>query len=100
MRESVGSAMAPADSFRNCRRGRFILFSLLELTRVAICRAKAWQIATRVSSRRENKMKRPRRQFLKLSAGAIALPTLSRIARAQAYPARPVTVIVPFAAGG
>ena len=45
-------------------------------------------------------MKRPRRQFLKLAAGAIALPALSRIARAQAYPARPVTVIVPFAAGG
>jgi tripartite-type tricarboxylate transporter receptor subunit TctC len=44
-------------------------------------------------------MKLPRRQFLHLTAGAAALPTLSRIARAQAYPARPVRIIVPFAAG-
>jgi tripartite-type tricarboxylate transporter receptor subunit TctC len=44
-------------------------------------------------------MKLPRRQFLHLAAGAAALPTLSRIARAQAYPARPVRIIVPFAAG-
>jgi tripartite-type tricarboxylate transporter receptor subunit TctC len=45
-------------------------------------------------------MKLRRRQFLHLAAGAAALPALSRIARAQAYPARPITVIVPFAAGG
>jgi tripartite-type tricarboxylate transporter receptor subunit TctC len=45
-------------------------------------------------------MKPPRRNFLRLAAGAAALPTVSRIARAQAYPTRPVTVIVPFAAGG
>lgn len=42
----------------------------------------------------------PRRRFLGLAAGAAALPVASRIARAQAYPARPVTMIVPFAAGG
>src|SRR5438045_2491413 len=42
----------------------------------------------------------PRRRFLHLAAGAAALPAVSRIARAQAYPARPVTVIVPFPAGG
>ena len=41
-----------------------------------------------------------RRQFLHLAAGAAALPALSRIARAQAYPARPVTLIAPFPAGG
>jgi tripartite-type tricarboxylate transporter receptor subunit TctC len=45
-------------------------------------------------------MKLPRRKFLFLAASAAALPTVSRIARAQAYPARPVTMVVPFAAGG
>jgi putative tricarboxylic transport membrane protein len=45
-------------------------------------------------------MKLPRRQFLHLAAGVAALPALPRIARAQAYPTRPVTIIVPFAAGG
>jgi tripartite-type tricarboxylate transporter receptor subunit TctC len=45
-------------------------------------------------------MKLPRRQFLNLAAGAAALPATSRIARAQAYPARPVRVIVPFAPAG
>jgi len=42
-------------------------------------------------------MKLPRRNFLHLAAGATALPAVSRIARAQAYPARPVRIIVPFA---
>jgi tripartite-type tricarboxylate transporter receptor subunit TctC len=41
-----------------------------------------------------------RRQFLHLASGAAALPVVSRVARAQAYPTRPITVIVPFAAGG
>jgi tripartite-type tricarboxylate transporter receptor subunit TctC len=45
-------------------------------------------------------MKLPRRNFLHLAAGAAALPTVSRIARAQAYPARPVHIIVGFAPGG
>jgi tripartite-type tricarboxylate transporter receptor subunit TctC len=40
-----------------------------------------------------------RRQFLHLAAGAAALPAVSRIARAQAYPSRPVRIIVTFAAG-
>jgi tripartite-type tricarboxylate transporter receptor subunit TctC len=44
-------------------------------------------------------MKLSRHQFLHLAAGAAALPAVSRIARAQAYPARPVRMIVPFAAG-
>jgi tripartite-type tricarboxylate transporter receptor subunit TctC len=45
-------------------------------------------------------MKLPRRQFLRLTAGATALPAVSRMARAQAYPARPITMVVPYAAGG
>ena len=45
-------------------------------------------------------MKLPRRKFLRLAAGAAALPAVSQIASAQAYPTRPVTVIVPFAPGG
>jgi len=45
-------------------------------------------------------VKLPRRKFLHLAAGAIALPIVSQIARAQAYPTRPVRVIVGFPAGG
>ena len=45
-------------------------------------------------------MKLRRRQFLHLAAGAAALPAVSRFARAQTYPTRPVRIIVGFAAGG
>src|SRR5437762_12819899 len=41
-----------------------------------------------------------RRRFLQLAAGTFALPSIARRARAQAYPNRPVTIIVPFAPGG
>jgi tripartite-type tricarboxylate transporter receptor subunit TctC len=45
-------------------------------------------------------MKLPRRQFLHLAAATAALPVASRIAWAQAYPSRPVRLIVGLAAGG
>jgi hypothetical protein len=47
----------------------------------------------------EESMKFPRRKFLHLAAGAAAVPAVSRLARAQAYPARPVRIVVGFAAG-
>ena len=45
-------------------------------------------------------MKLPRRRFLHLAASTAALPAVSRIARAQTYPIRPITMIVPYPAGG
>jgi tripartite-type tricarboxylate transporter receptor subunit TctC len=45
-------------------------------------------------------MKFPRRTFLQLAAGAAALPALSRMAQAQAYPSRTVRIVVGFAPGG
>ena len=41
-------------------------------------------------------MKFPRRTFLRLAMGAAALPAVPRVARAQAYPSRPVRIIVGF----
>jgi tripartite-type tricarboxylate transporter receptor subunit TctC len=45
-------------------------------------------------------MRLPRRRFLQLTAVAVALPAVSRIAKAQTYPTRPVRVIVPYPPGG
>src|ERR1700674_120276 len=45
-------------------------------------------------------MKVPRRRFLQLASGAAALPAVSRFAWAQTYPVRPITMVVPYAAGG
>src|SRR5271169_5519394 len=49
---------------------------------------------------RRTAMKLRRRQFLHLTAAAFGLSAVSRMANAQAYPARPVRVFVGFAAGG
>src|SRR5580704_2991582 len=48
----------------------------------------------------ERFMKLPRRSFLHLAASATALPAVSRFARADNYPSRPVRIIVGFAAAG
>jgi tripartite-type tricarboxylate transporter receptor subunit TctC len=53
-----------------------------------------------LDSVRVNATELPRRRFLHLAAGAVALPGLSRVATAQTYPSRPITIVVPFAAGG
>jgi tripartite-type tricarboxylate transporter receptor subunit TctC len=45
-------------------------------------------------------MNLPRRQFLHLAAGAAALPAISSMAWAQTYPTRPITMVVPYPAGG
>jgi len=45
-------------------------------------------------------MKIPRRKFLHLVASTAVLPAVLRVATAQTYPSRPITVVVPFAAGG
>src|SRR5215469_2469852 len=45
-------------------------------------------------------MKLPRRRFLRLTGGAIALPAVLRVAQAQTYPSRPITIVVPYSAGG
>src|SRR5262249_45004629 len=54
----------------------------------------------RVHPFRVNAAELARRRFLHLAAGAAALPAMSRSAEAQAYPTRPITMVVPFPAGG
>src|SRR5262249_11305106 len=57
---------------------------------VCVCKTLLWEGRT---------MHLPRRKFLHLAAGAAALPAVSRVARAQAYPSRPVRIIVGFPPG-
>src|SRR5438552_3071546 len=58
-----------------------------------------WSCKTALGGCIMTNVRLPRRQFLQLAAGAAALPAVSRIAKAQAYPSRPVRIIVGFAAG-
>jgi tripartite-type tricarboxylate transporter receptor subunit TctC len=51
-------------------------------------------------SAKERAMRLPRRHFLRLAAGIAAFPAVSRIAKSEAYPTRPVRLLVGFAAGG
>src|SRR5258708_32540299 len=53
-----------------------------------------------LSSKRRRAMKILRRRFLELAVGVTALPAAARIASAQAYPTRPVRIVVGYAAGG
>jgi len=53
-----------------------------------------------VNRKKGRTMELHRRRFLHLAAGAAALPVASRLASAQSYPSRPITMIVPFVAGG
>jgi len=45
-------------------------------------------------------MKFPRRRLLRLAAGAAAASALPRVAGAQAFPSRPISIVVPYPAGG
>ena len=65
----------------------------------ATCRSRPCR-NNRPSPKRPCSSQHPRRRFLGLAAGAAALPAVSRLANAQAYPTRPITIIVPFPAGG
>src|SRR6202007_295687 len=76
-----------------CHRRASILDSILRWSAHAAVRGACLY-------RREHAMKLPRRQFLHLVAGAAALPAVSRMAMTQPYPSRPITIVVPYAAGG
>ena len=71
---------------------------LLQTFNFAVCshRVPALDCARDIASQRGNAMKLPRRRFLHLAAGAAALPAVSRIARAQSYPTRPIRLLVSF----
>jgi tripartite-type tricarboxylate transporter receptor subunit TctC len=57
-------------------------------------------VGTPIWSPRGDMMKVLRREFLRLAAAAAAMPAISRAANAQSFPTRPITMIVPFPAGG
>src|SRR5262245_24166024 len=81
---------SPFSSAANMLSAGITLFNPVNMHVSRAARADLW----------EEIMKLPRRRFLHLAAGAAALPAVSRVARAQAYPTRPVTIVVGTGAGG
>src|SRR5260370_505691 len=67
---------------------------------IVFCRWAPSALQWRCPTAQGHIMRLPRRKFLHLAACATALPVVSRIARAQSYPTRPITFNVPFPAGG
>src|SRR5215467_11707060 len=59
-----------------------------------------WRRIGNTPPRGGNSMSLARRRFLQMAAGAAALPATARMSAAQTYPSRPITMIVPFPAGG
>jgi hypothetical protein len=72
----------------------------LQIRDLPVLTSRADVVCAREISRERNAINFPRRQFLHLAAVAAALPVVSQIARAQAYPTRPIALVVPIAAGG
>ena len=81
---------SPADLRASGRR----IYFRLDLGGVAVNRC------IKSKDQRGTAIRFPRREFLRLAAGAAALPALPRIASGQAYPSRPVRIVAPLAAGG
>src|SRR6202011_3545319 len=93
-----GRRSMPRRSPPRCgRRCRVRRLSSTTVVRLGVSRLSA---PARFRHYRRFAMKLPRRRFLQLACGAAALPAFSGIANAQSFPVRPITIVVPFAAGG
>ncbi len=81
-------------------RGRTIplgdIVASTSLSSIVGCSHKKTMRACHAASRGGNAVKFPRRTFLHVAAGAAALPAVAPIARAQAYPSRPIRLVTPF----
>src|SRR5262245_49446487 len=96
-----GRRFFPASSRRRRRSAPFTRPKLRSGGRLSRPRtSKENKSGSRLAFQGSNMMKLPRRKFLHLAADAAALAAVSRVAQAQAYPTRPVRIIVGFPAGG